>query len=252
MNSLARVLALVFFFCADVQVHAGGKKSEDAHAKSQEKKISELGDKPLLAEKRETVGLSGSTLVLGRGGLVRREGKFVQLIRGSFYFDGSSEVAFKTPFATLRCGGGDCRMLIERKREEVVIQNLRGNIILHRVGEPQEYLLPTATQVTVGAVTAAGFADMEFPQSLPWAVTARDWAALFPGTVKEFKTELETFRPVWQESVEAISHLHLKRAGLEIAAAEKAARDTAASAAQVEKEDAKLRQLFRQKNDLNP
>lgn len=251
MSEIVKVFVLLFVFCADIQVHAGGGAHSKPTPNEGSKSQPELGDAALLVEKRTVLSLGSSQLVVSRGGLLRREGAMVQLIRGSFYFDGTADQVFKTPFVTIRCADGSCRMLIERARESVEIKNLSGNIILQRNGEAQNYFLPTATQVSIGAVTMRGFADMEFPQSLPWSETARKWADLFPGSVKEFKSELEEFRPIWREAVEAISHLHLERANREIASADRAAEDAAARAAQVEKENAKLRQMFRRKNHFD-
>ncbi len=232
MSTLARAIAFAFLFCADVHVHAD---RSDA----------------FLAEKREILELSGGKLTMTKGSLIRRESEdIVQLIRGDFYYDGSELATFRTPFATFSCGGGECRMLIERRGDKVEIKNLRGSVVVKRMGEEKNYLLPTAMQVEIGTVTSKGWADMEFPQSLPWNETARRWAALYPGELKDFKQTLEEFRADWREAVEAVSSLHLERAGREIASAKRAADQAAQRAAAEDREDAKYRELFRKKNEL--
>lgn len=230
MNALIRLIAFVFLFCADITVHAD-----------------ELTHGPFTAEKKEVLTLHGATFVMAKGSLVTRADSHVQLVRGDFYYEGTQDVDFKTPFAVFSCAGGDCRMLIKRAGEKVEIKNLRGSVIIKRTGENRRYVLPTAMQVSVGRVTGQGFSEMEFPQSLPWIETSRQWAALYPGDLKEFRKILEEFRSQWKEAVEAVSDLHLERAGREIASAQRAADEAAARAASIEREDAKLRALFRDK-----
>lgn len=225
MRPLVRILILVFFFCVDVHVRA----------------------ESVASEKREAVSVPSGKLVLAPHSLIETSEESVHLVKGDFYYSGGETARFKTPFAAFHCSG-ECKVLVRRFKDKVRIKNMLGSVIVRRAGDAQDYYLPVGMQFTVGLVTGVGVADMEFPQSLPWDETVKLWASLYIGEAKQFKSDLEEFREEWRHAVEAVSDLHRDRAHREIASAIRAADDAARSKAEIEKENASLRKLFREKS----
>ncbi len=225
-----RLLILLSAFCLDVQVHA---------------------DRVHYSEnKRETIQVSeGTRLILDRGAIVERREDVLHVVQGLVYLDANDAVTLQTPFNLMTCESS-CRALIERKRGEVEIKNLHGRVLIRRTGEDRTLALPAGMRLKISRVNSKGVAELEFPQSLPWADTVRTWARLFPGDVKEFRSTLIEFRKDWLEAVEAATLLHQDYAGRALASFE-AERKKARERREARlKEEAELRRLFRQKNYL--
>jgi hypothetical protein len=230
MSRLPRVLAIVLCFFLDVHVHAD----------------------PLAGPStgKKTLKLHEMEVVLDHGALMEeREG--LHLVRGRIYVQSEERTQIATPFATAHCEG-DCRAIFERSNDHVWIQNLEGAWIIQRTGEAQSYILPPAMQVRVAEVGENGLAQMDFPQSLPWAPTLKAWGHLFPGDKNEFKDQVEAFRPRWKLGVERVTQIHQDGAKRTIASYEKAEAEKEAARRREEQENAKLRALFREKNYLSP
>ena len=179
--------------------------------------------------------------------LEQRDGHTIQLVLGSFYVETSREVHFQTPYARVWCEE-DCKGIFNRESTLLEVKSLEGRWLIKRTGEAQTYALPAGLQVAIGEVTTDGQAQMDFPQSLPWLPTVKQWAALFPGSVDELKPTLVKFRDSWKEAVEAVSDLHQHAASRAIASYEKTQAQERARLLAIQREDQKLRDLFREKN----
>lgn len=174
----------------------------------------------------------------------------MQVVRGHVYFSGK-QLRLSSPFAEVHCST-NCQMLIEREPTSITIKVLEGEAVLARTGDKTEYSVRAGHQLQVGEVMSDGKAKMEFPQSLPWDGTVKQWAMLFPGTFENFKSTLIQFRETWSEGVESASHLHLEYAGRALASHEQSLARQRARQAAIERENESLRRLFREKNHLNP
>lgn len=236
---LLRLLTFVFLFCVDVHV-----------------KAAELGDcwghripcAVKAGDRVKTLSADNLRVSMSRASLLeQRDEKTVQLVAGQFYVETSRPVQFQTPFGKMWCES-ECKGLFVRETSRVVVKSFGGSWLVQRTGEQQTYVVPPALQVELGEVTSAGQAQMEFPQSLPWTSTVGAWAALYPGTLAEFKQTLAKFRPVWKEAVEAASSMHSQVILREIASDEKVRNEARARQLAKEREDQSLRQLFRDKN----
>jgi len=228
------IRAVFFFllFCLDIHV-----KADMAVASGSSKKTWSGG---------------GMDVVMMPGSLIeQREGEMVNLVKGKFFIEFKHGVSVRTPFAAVLCQSETCMAIIHRAGMEMEVKALKGEFSVRRLGDRAHYNLIAGSRVGLAGVTDEGKADMDFPQSLPWDSTVKEWAKFFPGNMKEFRPVLAEFRADWKRAVEALSGLHTERASREIASHQAALAAAAARAAVQEREDAKLRELFRQKNDLN-
>lgn len=240
-----RLLACLFVFCVDVHVKAEGVSPVDCWGKSIPCAIQTKSARRVLEAKDLQIVMSPGALI------EQRDGAVIQLVRGEFYIATSSKVTFQTPYARVQCDS-ECKGLFTRTLTTWTVKNLAGQWRIDRQGEAQTYVLLPALQVTLGEVGLDGRASMDFPQSLPWLPTVKQWASLYPGDIKGLKPELESFREVWKDAVEAVSHLHQETALRAVAADQHARAAAEAKLKAVEAEDQSLRNLFRQKNFINP
>lgn len=237
MRSL-RTLLLLSVFCLDVHV-----------------KAAELNKKycwgqvlPCSVEGRRLVMGTDFRISLATSTLLEwRDVETFQLIRGEFYVETSSRAKFQSPYGQVWCED-DCKGLFIREPDGIVIKSLEGNWRIRRLGEDQIYAIVPGLQVHLGEVNDAGQAQMEFPQSLPWLPTVKSWSALYPGTLKELKPTLVKFRESWKKAVEAASELHSKVASRRVASNAKMKAEVLARQLAAEREDQRLRSLFRDKN----
>lgn len=241
--SWQRWFTLALLFCVDVRVKASESHpaEKSCWGRTLPCAVEASGSRRVIKEKEILLSMSPHALV------EQQDAKTVQLVSGQFYVDTESAVVFKTPFARVWCDG-DCKGIFIRSTEALMVKSIAGKWLAERTGDRTVYVVPEAMQMSFGEVTDDGMALMEFPQSLPWDATVKIWAALYPDKLKEFKEATAEFREVWKEAVVAVSELHHKEASRTIASHEKSLADARASAAAKEREDAKLRSLFRDKN----
>ncbi|MGZ3723693.1 MAG: hypothetical protein ACXVA9_12210 [Bdellovibrionales bacterium] len=223
----------------------------DVHVKAET--VSECWGKtipcPVQASASKKVISAGNIKVsIGPHGLLeQRDEKTIQLVSGEFYVETAKPVVFKTPYAKVWCDG-ECKALFNRETDKLDVKSLEGRWLVQRNGEKTTYAVPEAQQISISEVTEDGRAEMEFPQSLPWAPTVKKWGALYPGTLDELKPTLVKFRETWKQAVESVSEMHSQAASRTIASYENSqAKERARKAAQ-EREDQRLRAIFREKN----
>lgn len=235
-----RVLACLFAFCVDVHV-----KAEEIIANCWERKIPcpiKASSRRLVLNAKEwRVSMAPSSLI------ERRAQSLVQLVEGQFYIEIARPIKFQTPYARVWCAE-ECKGIFVREGMSFTAKSLEGTWRIQRTGEAQVYVLPAGLQVVIGEVTDDGQSLMDFPQSLPWSPTVKEWSALYPGTLTELKPTLVKFRFVWKEAVEAVSDMHKHAADRAIAANDKILAAERAVRNAREREDQSLRELFRQKN----
>ncbi len=240
---LLRLFSFVVIFFIDVQVKAADLK--DCWGKTVPCPIDSR-------EAKRSVEADGLLVILAPHSLIeQRDDSTIQLVSGEFYIETKRTEKFKTPYAKIWCEG-ECQALIQRQVREFNVKSLQGRWLIQRVGEEQTYALPAGLQMTIGEVAEDGRASMEFPQSLPWIPTIKQWAALYPGGLEKLKPELEKFRKQWKEAVEAASVMQYQSASRTIASYEKSLAEDRARQKAREREDQSLRSLFREKNFVNP
>lgn len=241
---LLRALCLMAVFCLDVHVRA------DSLEKHDEKESCwgvSLPCSIYASQGKKVLESEGLRMVLAPGALVeQRTGNLVQLVSGSVYIEISRPLRIGTPYGKFWCPD-ECTALINRQSGNVKLKSLAGAWIVERLGEKSDYELKPATQVWLSEVSDTGQASMEFPQSLPWDSTVKNWAALFPGEPEEFKQALVKFRKVWKEAVEEVSEVHNRAADRNIASHNQELAEEAKRRQKVEKEQQDLKELFRLK-----
>lgn len=226
---MIRILSLVMLFCLDIRV----KAETEVYA----------------GRSKKTFTSGGATVIMLPGALVEnREGQSIHLVKGHFYVELKDSALVRTPFASVACAAGECQALIDRTDDGMIVKALKGEFMVRRLGDSQHYSLTAGARLAINAVNEHGVSDMDFPQALPWDSTVKEWAKFFPGTLKEFKSTLVEFRETWKQTVERMSSLHTNYAQRTLASYEaKVAAEAARRAAQ-EREDAKYRKMFREKN----
>ncbi|MBX3022526.1 MAG: hypothetical protein KF799_12710 [Bdellovibrionales bacterium] len=219
----------------------------DVHVRAEEHGICNAPPCAIKAEHNRSV--KNPAAMIAAGGTAEWRGDSLHLVKGTFLLQGPGK--FSTAYATLSCED-ECLAIVERDDKQVILRNLHGDWRVDRLGDKQTYAVPPAMQVRVAAVSVDGQAEMDFPQSLPWLQTIKTWGRLFQGSREEFKEKVSEFREVWEQAVEAVSDLHGRTAERAIASHNEELAKAAARRAAIEREDAQLRQMFREKNNLSP
>ena len=233
-----RTLLLLCTFCLDLHVKAAELSIKDCWGKTL----------PCSVEGRRLVSAGATRLSLTTSALLeQRDAETFQLIRGDFYIETSSRAKFQTPFGQVWCED-ECKGLFNREAGKLIVKSLEGKWRIRRLGEAQAYELAPGLQVQLGEVGDGGVAQMEFPQSLPWLPTVKLWSALYPGALSELKPTLVKFRETWKNAVETASVLHAQVASRSVASDAKIRASAAAQKLATEREDQRLRSLFRDKN----
>lgn len=229
---MIRLFWLILLFCVDIHV-----KADSAVASGSHKRTWELGPLTVIMQPRSL--------------LEPREGQTIHLVKGRFFvsFHGGGTVS--SPFANVMCATDECEGIFLRSDDGLDVKALKGEFTVRRLGDKAHYGVIAGAHVKIARVTEEGKSEMDFPESLPWDSTVKEWATFFPGTAKEFRPELSRFRVDWKKAVETLSALHIEHAGRVIASHEREVAAERARAAAQAAEDAKLRKLFREKNDLD-
>jgi hypothetical protein len=238
---LLRLATFGFLFCVDVHVKAQGLLAEDCWGKDGQCAVQAGASRRVMSNSTLRIVLAPQAL------LERRDPETIQLVRGDFYVESSTSVKMQTPFAKVWCVD-DCKALFTRAMNGLEVKSLAGRWRVERVGEPTIYALPAGLQLVFGEVSDQGMAQMEFPQSLPWSPTLKQWAALYPDKMSMWKSEVVQFRHVWRDAVEAVSVLHQTAANRAVAAHDKEVALARQKRLAQLREDEGLRELFRSKN----
>lgn len=237
---LARLLVLWMVCFSEIHVRASDSKCSVEHAPCTFV-ARQAGNELIYRDLKIT--LSIGTLVE-----LKREGAW-RLVEGSAYVVGE-RASVESPFGRYECAK-NCKALVDRSESEVSVKALSGAWSVLRLGDGQMYSLSPGHSISLGAVRDNGKARMSFPDSLPWGTVISQWAKLYRGELAEFKVEVSRFREVWREATEVAAALDEDYAKRAIASHEAAiARRQALRRAQ-EAENAKFRQIFRQKNYLD-
>lgn len=245
MNSGRFVLIAALFFI-DVRVRA-----EDSH------KETECWGKQIPCavqatdHKREFKN-GDFIFVLAAGSLAQqRDQKTIQLVDGDFYIEIDKPMLFNTPYASVTCASV-CKALVSRQISGLTVKALEGDWTVQRLGEKRVYTLGAGLQISIGEVETSGMAQMDFPQSLPWASTVKEWSKLYVGSAELFKSDVTQFRRDWKTAVESAAKVHEEVAARAVASFGEGVAKEQARRKAVEKEDAALRELFRRKNNIDP
>lgn len=243
----ARALLLISLFFIDVHVRA-----ENQHATLEPSCWGKIIPCVIQAEGRsKTVTANGFEMVVDKQSLAeQRSDKTVQLVNGRFLIAMKAATKLGTPYAEFTCEG-QCTGIFSRSITEVTLKALSGSWQVKRLGEAHRYRVDAGLQVTVSEVSESGMASMEFPQSLPWMPTVKEWAELFAGEPAQFKRQVSAFRDSWREAVESASEVHAADAGRSIASHQAALDAAQARQKRSEQEDQRLKELFRKKNHFD-
>ncbi len=240
--SLSRGLVIALCFFLDVRVRAADRpaKHADCWGKTVPCAI-------FAAEKKREFKDQDFTFVMAMNSLAERQDESsVRLVDGRFYIEISKPFNFKTPYAIFSCLDS-CKALVDRRSDEVQFKAIEGQWKFTRNGEKRDYQIAGGLQISVGEVETTGVARMEFPQGLPWQQTVLEWSKFYAGSVDDFKRDVRRFRADWKRAVENVSDVHLQVAQRVLASHEAdLAKERARRKAEL-KEEAQLRELFRQK-----
>jgi hypothetical protein len=247
----ARAFLLIALFFVDVHVRA---ESHTAAVQAEDPAACWGKIVPCAVQadgKKQVLSAPGFEMVLDAHSLVeQRNDKSIQLVSGRFLVSMKGAMKLNSPYAEFTCTG-DCTGLFVRELKAVTLKALAGSWQVKRLGEPHRYRVDAGLLVTVAEVTENGMAEMEFPQSLVWAPTIKEWASMYRKDAKDFKREVTAFRQSWRDAVESASQVHAADAGRSIASHQASIDAALARRKREQMEDQRLRQLFRQKNHFD-
>ncbi len=172
------------------------------------------------------------------------------LIVGEAYLSTKKSAIVASPFGKFECYGA-CAALASREPKSIKLSVLEGDWRITRLGEASEYQVSEGAEVQLSVVGTDGKAGLSFPQSSSWDAVVELWARLYRGDLPEFSKAVRAYRAAWAVATESISQLHLDYALRNIANQESEWQALQAKRRAQERENRRLRQIFRQKNYLD-
>lgn len=244
---LTKLLIFLACACVDVQLRA------DSNTVSESNCWGLTIPCRVSADRKNQLQAGQNNFVMQAGSLIEQSGESeIGIVKGRVYIElNDSRLTIKVPFARVTCSGA-CKAIFDRQNDRMVMRSLAGLWNIERLGEKQTYAVVPGTQILASVVDDSGLAGLEFPQSLPWLPTVKDWADLYMGTRKEFRADIAKFRSEWKLAVEWVSQMQLEQAKRTIASYQRSVDAARARAKAQEREDEELRRLFRKKNYLEP
>ena len=170
------------------------------------------------------------------------------IARGTLFAKHEGEFKWHTPFGDIFCNA--CEVLFQREEKSIEIHSLKGEISVVRKGDDGRYNLPPGFSVRLSMVASDGRADLDFPQATPLRPIAKVWARIYQGSPEEFRNEFKEYVTSWKSAVEAASSMHRQEVDRRLASAEDEKQREHNLRQIRQREDMKLRQLFREKNNL--
>jgi hypothetical protein len=205
--------------------------------------VENLSAKPMVLQ------LKGMKIHLDKEAVVKAtSANEATLARGTLFAKHEENFRWHTPFGDILCKA--CEVLLQRDDKSIEIHALRGNVSVLRKGDDNQYDLPVGYSVLLSAIDVDGRANLDIPQASALRPVAKTWAKVYQGKPEEFRNDFKEYVATWKIAVETSSTMERKEVDRQIASAEtdKIRKERAKLARQ--REDEKLRRLFREKNDL--
>lgn len=230
-------------FTVEVQIHASSKSwlSEPPHCTPHKIPCAMRA----LSEKAQLTWEELQVVAGRTAALVWFRPRALEVVAGSVLMDVSENVEVKAANAFVR---GQGQVLVERLGSEVEITCLSGELSVRPRGAVEALQLPAGYRVHIGLVGRDGVAITELPLSAPLNETLRKWWQIFPGPKLEFLPLAKEFIKTVKANVTPMSDWQndlVHRALASQAQAEELARQRRAAQ---ERENLKMRQLFRKLN----
>jgi hypothetical protein len=171
------------------------------------------------------------------------------LTLGTLFTQHKDSFKWHTPFGDILCRA--CEMILQRDEKSLEVHALKGLVFVLRLGDEEKYELPPGFSVLLSGIGSDGKANLDYPQASALRPLAKSWAKVYPGTTEEFKADLRAYIDSWKVAVENASAMQAFEAGRLIASADSERKRLLAIKQAHELEDQRLRNLFREKNDLH-
>lgn len=204
--------------------------------------VKNLSSKPYL------VHLDGVEISLGSQGVLWVDEDFVRLVKGESLITVEKSKKFETAYATVEIQSG---IVLFRVFSALEVDMIEGAGQMWIKGDATAQEMTPGFHWNVGGVERRGIASIEVPQSSVFKSVVKLWARLNLTDKEEFFEKVEHYREKLIEAVDASSQLNQHLARKMVDDDDNAKRNAARRKAQIEAENLKLRQLFRQKNFID-
>jgi pyruvate/2-oxoacid:ferredoxin oxidoreductase beta subunit len=168
------------------------------------------------------------------------------LARGTLLARHTEEFRWHTPFGDVLCH--NCEVLLHRDEKSLEIHAIKGQVVIIRKGDGDQYDLPVGFSVELSSILSNGQANLGFPQASPLRVVGKEWAHLHSEDPNEFKKEFGEYVEAWQEAADLSSTMQRKEADRVIAADQSEQQRIEKIRQERLKEQQRLRNIFKEKN----
>lgn len=243
MTSIARVLVLVLIFAIDVRLSAETVfYPRNCWGKDNCAVQNDARTPAALHLKTLSLHMDSQAIVKS---ISEKEGA---LTKGTLLARHEGEYRWQTPFGDIVCDS--CEILLQRDDRRVEVHAIKGSVAIVRKGDGSRYDLPPGFSVELSKVEHDGRADLGFPQASPLLLVGKEWAKLHSEDEHEFKKEFGAYVETWQTASDLSSDMQRQAADRSIASSEAEQKRLDVLRERRLKEQQRLRDLFKQKNDL--
>jgi hypothetical protein len=263
MRRLVRALCFFLSFALEVKIHAGGV---DGHKAEEPSSIHKVGSAETVVwplgcdwgkQKNCAIQNTGpvsfrshvnsSQISFGANSVARREHGSFELIQGRFLIESFDHSKWKTLYGTIEMQSGQALVFVGRK--SLVVSPLSDQLQVRVVGD-DPVSIPVGYEGEFFGVNAQGKSLVAYPRVANPHKLIPSWARLYQGSENEFRVLIEGYRKVWREQLKTAILWHRGEVERQIASHNQKLEEAKRRRIRREKENARLRQMFRNKNYL--
>jgi hypothetical protein len=230
---MIRWLCFVAVFCMDVRVRANEPSERIWKGR----------------ERPQTLTWSGASFTLGKSSLMTVMGEQdLRLVEGRAWVGVPQDYRFSSPYGSFYCLGDRCEGLLDRNDREFRLRALSGDWAVEPRGEDSRFSVLEGQEVRLSSVRASGRAGLSFPMGLVTSELVADWASVFVGDASALRQRLGELQEHWREAMEQSAQDATTHAMRSLAEHQEQVRLAEQRRQSKAREDAALRELFRQRN----
>lgn len=219
-----QILIFVLAFQTEVRVKAHGSSEKKNYKSSPENCVEEAI--PCAIEVGDEVARfkqNGNSVHLSQKSFVVRESASKwTYIKGNFWVE-SGRVQVKTAFAELKSSAGGMWITpdlkaAKNKEEKLWVLASKSDVEVE-LRNHKTLTIPEGFRVWIGKSEGRESAGFGMPEPIPWEEYVLMWGPIYPGSAKEFKSELLSLRKEWEDLADRGGDLYASVVNRQIAMA---------------------------------
>lgn len=244
MKSFIRLF--LFMFCFTIEVHVRAE-TESLLIEIPENCRTTKGTCALKAVGgTQNITISGIRIEMAKGASVIVSESQMSYLTGDVMLFAEKQIALKTKYAEVLIGPGQLLLTTHNQNEK--LYPIQGDIQIKPLGQAQWTQGLLGAQYVISAVSEKGYAEMDFPESAPFAMVATKWSQISSLSKSEFLKNVKNYKQSVGKASAYIAHQFQLISERQIASHKEYLKRKAEEKKKQEAENKILRDMFREKN----